>query len=317
MDEKDFVERVRMECPQQLLPFVEIAIKTAGELLGKNGEYYSYEVPRTIEYIGRFVSCFENAAPSIFEKTPETSLTGDYLALLLRRWVQEIRERNFNSKQAPFRTYEDALKWMEEQSKELTFQDLQMKPYIELIPLYRTAKGEIAYINPKPGAKELWDVLVESNKMKDKTGVMTMSLMMYILADIKPILPPYEWLAVRIGHEIETEEGMVKFMKTELTVKIRRQIGWDEWKKLYNEIRDYFKVSKGKKLNKMHLQLYEIVRKRGSIPKGKGTKAFWESVNQDWHNPKCKTWKGAKLAYQRLESKLSNQYLAREAQSER
>lgn len=317
MDKKDFVEQVRMRCSEELLPFVDTGVEIAGERLGKNGEYYRGDVVDAIEFIGRLAPHVKNTEGDLsrFKKTPELSLTSDYLAHLLNRWVQEIRKRNFNSEQAPFKTHKEALRWMEDQSIELTASQLELKAHMELIPLYRTSNGELAYINPMPSARELWDVLVESNKMKDKTGLGAMSLMMYILADIKPILPPYEWWAVRIGQEIETKEGAVKFMKADLTVKIRRQIGWDEWKELYNEIRDYFKVSKGKKLNETHLQLYEIVTKRGSIPKGKGTGAikFWESVNRDWHNPNCKTGKGAKLAYQRLESRLSNQYLAREA----
>jgi len=64
------------------------------------------------------------------------------------------------------------------------------------------------------------------------------------------------------------------------------------------------------------LELYQLVKGRGGAVKGKGSVAFWELINKDWHNDECATWKGAKLAYQRLEKRLSNQYLIKEVEED-
>ena len=84
-------------------------------------------------------------------------------------------------------------------------------------------------------------------------------------------------------------------------------------------------LAKGKRLNTNHLQLCRLVQNKGGAPKGKGTLAFWKSVMDEWNTPhpknEYKTWKGVKIYYERIISKLRPDHIGwlqkEEAQNER
>jgi hypothetical protein len=71
-------------------------------------------------------------------------------------------------------------------------------------------------------------------------------------------------------------------------------------------------LTKKKGLDERHLQLCKLVQRKGRTPKGKGTVAFWTSVMQAWNelspDHQYKTWKGAKMAYERLIGKINRDY---------
>jgi len=51
-----------------------------------------------------------------------------------------------------------------------------------------------------------------------------------------------------------------------------------------------------------------MIRKRGDIPSREGTVKFWVSVMKEWNDlhpqDKYKTWKGIKIAYDRIIARL-------------
>ena len=78
---------------------------------------------------------------------------------------------------------------------------------------------------------------------------------------------------------------------------------------MYGQLRENFQVTKKKSLTGSHLELYRLVQKSGA-PKGKGTVSFWKQVQSEWNqvHPEAEytIWKGAKIAYDRLEQRLRN-----------
>jgi len=61
-------------------------------------------------------------------------------------------------------------------------------------------------------------------------------------------------------------------------------------------------------LKEKHLHLFRMVQQRGAIPSGKGTVAFWESIRKEWNSlhkqHTYETWKGVKLAYERIKTQV-------------
>lgn len=94
----------------------------------------------------------------------------------------------------------------------------------------------------------------------------------------------------------------------EATVKIRQHFSLANLRWMYEQLRKEMNLSKRKALDSGHLELYKLVQRQGTIPKGKGTVAFWKSVQEKWNklHPKKKytTWNGAKITYERMVDKL-------------
>ena len=294
---------------------IKDAVEAYGDLLKRGDEYDPNTIPALIALLGRRKARQPEKAKADEQDTKtidtyDTLLTSDYLAYLLRQWVREIRIRNCHSEHAPFKSYGDALNWMESQSTELTPELMERYPraHLNMLPLYRTKEGQLAYINPNPRAKELMDILTESHKMKEKTGLGTISLMMYILADIKPLLPSYEWSAYALHQELSTEEGLVSYKKSEMTVKIKSAMSWKDMLTLYELMRTHFGAKKRKELNEKHLELYHIVQGRGGPVKGKGAKGFWESIQKELNYDSWNSWEAAKIAYYRIVKNLEDRF---------
>lgn len=137
------------------------------------------------------------------------------------------------------------------------------------------------------------------------TGFTWKSVRMHILVDAPPVLPPFTFSILKETHPLPSGTS---FLNRFARVTIRGDLTFEELRSLYRSIRRELGTKRSKRPTTKHLQLYQMVRKRGGIPSRKGTVTFWKSVMREWNNlhpqDKYKTWKGVKLAYDRIIAQL-------------
>jgi hypothetical protein len=134
---------------------------------------------------------------------------------------------------------------------------------------------------------------------------------MYILADIKPLLPPYEVMAPLEARTVYSKNGTTTYMKSSVIIKLNTELSFDELLSVYNWFRESCGVKRSSILNSKHLQLYQVVQRRGGPPEGKGTVGFWNSVMQEWNDlypGSYGHWKSVKIAYDRIIGKINQRF---------
>mgnify|MGYP001145427330 CR=1 FL=1 len=155
--------------------------------------------------------------------------------------------------------------------------------------------------------------------MCEATGFNQPSLVQFILMGTPPIVPRY-WIGalpyyrpIPLGPD---HKGFQDELLRVSYVDIRiwaQDFTFEEFRKVYNSYRELLQLKKhklreGKELVKSHWEIYQLVKERGGLPKGKGKVAFWESVKGEWNKlhpqNKYQTWKGVKLAYDRIIARL-------------
>jgi hypothetical protein len=150
------------------------------------------------------------------------------------------------------------------------------------------------------------------------TGFTAKSVKMYILVDASPVLPPFTFGILRETHLLPSG---ISLLNRFARVTIRGDLTFENLRSLYRSIRRELGIKRSKRPTTKHLQLYEMVRRRGGIPSQRGTVAFWESVMKEWNDlhrqDKYKTWKGVKLAYERIIAQLERRITTKEANHER
>lgn len=144
------------------------------------------------------------------------------------------------------------------------------------------------------------------------TGFTFTSVEMYILANASPVLPPLSYGIIDRTHSLPSGTSVVnRFAR----VTIRSDVTFEGLRSAYRSIRRELGITRSKSHTTKHLQLYQMVKRRDSIPSGKGTVAFWESLRHEWNRryPKAKytTWKGVKAAYDRLCRKMGDRFQAK------
>ena len=146
-------------------------------------------------------------------------------------------------------------------------------------------------------------------KVCEATGFTVASVIMHILANASLVLPPLSYGITDRTYSLPSNSSIRKRFAT---ITIRSDVTFEELRSAYRSIRRELGITRSKSHTTEHLQLYQIVRERGSIPSGKGTVAFWKSVMQEWNKryPKAKytTWKGVKVAYDRLCKKMGDRF---------
>ena len=152
----------------------------------------------------------------------------------------------------------------------------------------------------------LVDPIFEVSKATDFTLA---SVTMHILANAPLVLPPLSYGIIDRPYSLPSGSSIRKRFAT---VTIRSDVTFEELRSAYRSIRRELGITRSKSHTTKHLQLYQIVRERGNVPRGKGTVAFWESVRHEWNEryakPKYTTWKGVKAAYDRLYRKMGDRF---------
>lgn len=307
---KEFEKLVRAKTIPELHPYIPMAL----EVLGDSVQSKRYTVPDIIETVGRLVSVLERmevAKPEQDEVPAKPSVTSEFLSDLITPWIEDIRQEIFNTRVIPFRTKE-ALNWMKQEQVDMKNWRDEVEREIEKLPKWMRG-WPFNFLN-KPNLEKrpllvlLYDRAEEVAKV---TGFNHFSVMSHIILGAPLTLNKVDTKAKKEIHKLPSGAELVNRF---VTMQIRGELTFDELRHLYQQIRQDLGVKRSKALKEKHLELYQIVRRKGGAPKGKGTVAFWESVRKDMNeknptgNPYT-TWKGVKRAYDLLWNKLRSQYL--------
>ena len=319
-----------------------------------NNSFYNLEV------VNELVKAMLGARTETRATEIEPSVTAQLLADQIKPWIESIRQTLFHSKTAPFSRIEDAQAWCdeakkrneewhkraEEWRKKAGERDRELAEWRKVLGEWRNeinAINEDAHLpeqvrlqlSRKFGELPTLEHLPEPPKLDSQvetyfalgeqaleiykaTGFTYASVEMYILADASPVLPTF---TVRILRETHSLPSGASILNRFARVTIRGELTFEDLRSLYRSIRRELGIKRSKHPTAKHLQLYNMIRKRGDIPSREGTVKFWVSVMKEWNDlhpqDKYKTWKGVKLAYERIIAQFERRITTKEAQHER
>ena len=267
--------------------------------------------------------------------TPDSLLTSDYLASLLNPTMKIIRKQIFGSEEVPFTNYDEAIKWIESQEAsdgEFEYPEGREHQLYKVLKngnkilsqrqdvnplslfLHHATSGRPHSIYPRKGS-DLSRVIRVANGISAQIGLTPISVVMYIIADIKPVLPAYSCGGTEALIILPTENGKIEYGRRQLNITINTELNFNELLALYKSVRGFLGVSKNKTLGSKHLELYQIVQRSGGPPKRKGTVSFWNSVKNEWNKlhsdnsfEQYRSWKAVKIAYDRIIEKLNGRF---------
>jgi hypothetical protein len=250
-------------------------------------------------------------ADKSLQLTPENIMYRDLLGEDLRPWAEALRLKLFKQKNAPFPDYNSATDWV----KQFDVPSHSWKENPEFIESEKFRRN-IAFWNSE-GDQEtvcarmnstLEKLIFSSQKLADRLeiGLDWNSLVFYILTDIAPYVSPIE-IGISTRYVTLPSRRTIKYREAEVKIREGFNLTYLQW--LYEVLREDLQLSRKKPLNINHLQLYRLIKQKGKVPTGKGTVKYWENIMRDWNSshPKSQynTWKGVRIAYERLLEKLN------------
>jgi len=228
----------------------------------------------------------------------------------LKPWAEKLRKKLFGVTEALFSDYNAAVDWIKQYNVLITWRidDPSIgdsEPYRRNIRFFEN-DGKVGIVNARINSP-LEKIIFASQKLVKELeiGLEYNSLVIYVLADIPPFVPIID---VGINNSlVRLPSGRyINYRQAEITIREGFNLTWLRW--LYKVLREDMHLAKKKELNANHLQLYRLVQNKGGAPKGKGTLDFWKSAMDEWniYHPKnkYKTWKGIKMGYERIMSKV-------------
>lgn len=264
---------------------------------------------------------------------PDAVLDADYLGWLLANWVRSLRECVFLRTETPFSSVEQAIAWLVEGSvdyfdkelvtdrKEAQFQTVllfqkksgsnryRLLGIPDLPPVYGM-EGALALV-PHVGTNQ--EAIVKACKtLSDEWHIERTSLVLHVLCETQLYVPPYELDSGNERRTIDTDAGPVEYNQKWVNIRLNSYVGRGEWNDIYPMVRLQLKimrVQRDKSLGGRHMELLEMVRRRGGVPRDKGKVKFWESIQAEWNvlhpDRPYETWKGVKLACDRAQRKVA------------
>jgi hypothetical protein len=245
------------------------------------------------------------------ELTPENLMYRDMLGEDLRPWAETLRLKFFEQKNAPFQDYGSATEWM----KKFDVPAHAWKENPEFIASEKFRRN-IAFWNSEgehnvvcaSTNSALEKLIFSSQKLADRLeiGLDWNSLVFYVLTDISPYVSPIE-IGISTRYVALPSGRTIKYREAEVKIREGFNLTYLQW--LYKVLRKDLQLSRKKPLNINHLQLYRLIKQKGKVPIGKGTVIYWENIMHSWNSShpknKYRTWKGVKIAYERLLEKLN------------
>jgi hypothetical protein len=310
---------------------VEYAAKVLADYISSGGKTGPYLNDIAKSLLANQPSAKRNETTTT-KLTPDSLLTSDYLAYLLNPALKIIRKQIFGSEEVPFTNYDEAIKWIESQEasdeefeypegnkpelckvlengNKILSQRQDVSPLSLFLPHATSGRPHSVY--PRKGS-DLSRVIRVANGISAQIGLTPISVVMYIIADIKPVLPAYSCGGTEALIILPTENGKIEYGRRQLDITINTELSFNELLALYNSVRRFLGVTKNKTLSSKHLELYQIVQRHGSPPKRKGTVSFWNSVKDEWNNANPSdqygSWKAVKIAYDRIIQKLNGRF---------
>jgi len=218
------------------------------------------------------------------EPKPAVRLASEFLIKQIDPWVEGIRQELFGSKDVPFATPEEGAAWF----RELDDSDDRKTSTV----------------------RQIIDV-------SDSTGFTQGALLKYIVAGIRPVLSEPDIFVMRERHRLPSGTSLARPF---ITVEIYREPTFNDLLSIYQTLKQRLETKSSRTYSAKHLELYQMVQRRGGEPQRKGTVAFWESIQKEWNekhpDEQYTTWKGPKVTYDRLCEKLREQYRIEEARED-
>jgi hypothetical protein len=202
-------------------------------------------------------------------------------------------------------------------------QGYQLNCFVESRHLdYINSEGEYRHVNINQKAPNDWQISAmredywhysnlnwlenEIRIMVRGTGFMPLSLLQFVLRDVKPILPRYE-----IGGQIGSQElpTGVKIQYATIDVRIRaRDLSFKELYDAYNKYLGLLRLKRRKALQKEHWEVRQFVLENGGVPTVRGQKvASWKSILNEWNkvhpNRQYKDYRGIQMMYKRIQDR--------------
>lgn len=251
-------------------------------------------------------------------------VVSEYLIDQITPWVKALRKRFFGSVIAPFANVEDVLHWyekaLEDADKKISEDEDRLRrqvPFFDAYDDYRRHLPKRTILTSESLPPKILKKVPKPMLLREKaediaavTGFNSTWITMFILMDIKPIMPRFEWKLNEARYKLPSGSELGNRF---VTLTIRSELTFQELYALYHNIRHEMGVKRLKGFNERHLELYVIVRDlRQKGNQRLSTVAFWQSVRNEWNTKHPDhtygTWKGVKIAYDRLQKKLITRY---------
>lgn len=276
--------------------------------------------------------------------SPEASVRSDAIERWVRPWAEAIRRELFQTTAPPFATSEDAIAWIEGESKKYARKaqthtkhvhkwQQQAKQSSEGLSRYGLGMGAeitcwmILYskdgsIKTVPATSPtLHRLAYKVKRISDATGWKEPEAVLYLLVkDVKPVVPRYT-LRVRLKTATSPQGVSYSRQVAELTLH-SADLSLDDLRKLYRALRQQG-VAKKKPLTKQADAVWKFVNERRPSQGRSRASMEWRKVFNEWndaHNkPKRKRerkpgdkWyaslRGFRKAWERVETIRAVQY---------
>lgn len=247
-------------------------------------------------------------------------ITSDELLEMIKPKVEEIRMKGFNTTNPPFKTIEDAAKWIEQQTendKNAFIASFGKEKWDELTGQLQKLALECGFklqrpTLPYPKANDGWVYRVvvwpktyltylahETKLLAKATGFHQAAVVAHVLTGIK-VYRPRARISTTInsytlpnGKQLVNEYATVQYLAADFS--------FEETRQLHAKLKEMLGLKKQKTIDAKAWRIYQLVKENGGPP-AKNKVAFWQHIQQLWNATaddadKFTTWNGVKKAY--------------------
>lgn len=339
MNKKEFIKKVEAKVPPELegTLYLQNAIE---HITNREGEIFNTNqhqlIIEAIQLANRFKAAhstkdLDQKNNALIEGslnvTAQDLLVSDNLIQKIHPWVENLRKEIFESADPPFQhDISGAVKWIEqeeqkdrnaivseERNKAIDkIEHLAQKFNIpnknvnETLPYFDGKSEHIKIARAFPKTK-LYKLLSSVKRISKATGFSQASLTMYFLTGLKPIIPRH---TVTKKLNLTTLPDGEQIKRTSISIEINvTDLTFDELKTLYDNYRSSLNIKRKTPIGEEQANFYRFVTSKGGPVKGKGSKAFWKQIQQQWNksNPdnQLSDETVARNKFQRIENKMN------------
>ncbi|MFC1966474.1 hypothetical protein ACFLWI_05970 [Chloroflexota bacterium] len=267
-----------------------------------------YTVNQVLEAV--FASTLPKDEQPIVDLRPEDLLYGEAMIEQIAPFVGELREEIFGAREPPFKTRDEALDWLRgkahgtggEYEKVMSEVGGVFNEVLEDIEVIEFAGFVFACV---PGMMAA-HLLRRSELLGEIARLNYGSIVTHVLMGTQPVFQRYKYQHTR--HQVKVLSSDVAYDKWVSKLTLWEPLSYKDMLSINELIRKSPWYKKTKQLKNKHVELYQMVKTSGGPPR-RGVVDFWIKIMHEWNNmhPEDRSytsWKGVKLAYDRLVSKL-------------
>jgi len=323
VNEKDFEKDVRKKAPPGVSSDTDRLEEAIDYFVRLNpprqGQFTRAHVAECIQKAGSIATARkkerqkdskeEDVTPG-FRFPPAWFIESDKLANEIEPWVKHVRNKIFDATSAPFNDYQDAVDWLietEKKSPQPTDEDLeraakvrerireQQKKHRDLTRspvriIYETlmipyAKRGDEYVQRvSVGIDPPLGLLAQESKaIAEATGFSQVSVVAYILADIKPIVRPI--VAKLYPHMSRMPDGAEVWRRHAVIEVNSGNISQDDFKSVFKQVKTNLQPEGRKKRpTKKDLTRLSVIEDLGDRPPEEKVKAYYTRVMVEYNS---------------------------------